>query len=152
CAVPRAAAGFHPPRSFEKTANDGGGGGVYATGAPRAKGYDCAICHVDAPRAIAAELASDPPDLAAGSYTPGVTYQLTVRLVGEHAGFGARSNQNGFLLEIDDDADRAAGAYVSLDPLTAEAIDDGRVVGGAPGPVTSWQFRWRAPAAGAGAL
>ena len=47
------AAAFHPAASFEKSANEGGGGGLYFTGALRGKGYDCAICHVEPAEEIA---------------------------------------------------------------------------------------------------
>lgn len=150
--APSTAAAFHPALSFEKTANEGGGGGIYFTGSPRDKGYDCAICHVEPAGTIAAELATDPPELAAGSYRPGSTYQLTVRLLGEHRGFGTRSNQNSFLLEAVDDQAVPAGAFVGLDLERVGVVDDGRVLGGRAGPETEWTFGWRAPAAGGGAV
>ncbi len=151
-AAPAPAAAFHPVLSFEKTANEGGGAGLYFTGSPRHKGYDCAICHADPAGRITAEVTSVPADLVAGSYAPGATYDLVVRLTGEHRGFGTRSNQNSFLVEVGDDRDLAAGDFVALDPDEMTLVDDGRVLGGRAGPDTAWRFGWRAPAAGSGAV
>lgn len=146
------ATAFHPPLSFEKTANEGGGGGMFFTGSPRHKGYDCAICHVDPDARIGVELTAVPPDLTAGRYAPAASYELTVRLSGEHRGFGARSNQNGFLMEAVDDRGVAVGSFAPIETGSATVVDDGRVLGGRAGPETEWRFRWTAPAAGTGAL
>ncbi len=150
--APVSAAAFHPALSFEKTANEGGGGGLSFTGSPRHKGYDCAICHVDPALRITAEVTSDPAGLSAGSYTPGASYALVVRMVGEHRGFGTRANQNGIVLEVTDDLGRSAGTFVGFDSDEMTPIDDGRVLGGRAGPDTEWRFGWRAPIAGTGAV
>ncbi len=149
CALPRTASAFHPVLSFEKTANEGGGSGMFFTGSLRQKGYDCAICHVEPALRIGAELEAAPSELTTGTYTPGTMYQLTVRLTGEHRGFGTRANQNSFLIEVTDDTDLAVGQFGALDD-TATVVDDGRVLGGRAGPETEWRFTWRAPPAGAG--
>src|SRR5262249_8227753 len=101
---------------------NGGGNRIYFTGSPRQKGYDCSICHTDAPRTIRAQLTLDPP--ASGAYQPGTTYAVTVTLVGEHAGFGAANNQNGFVAEVVDDSAQPAGAYAG-DVDLIKLVDDG---------------------------
>lgn len=142
-------AGFHPAASFEKSANQGGGGDLFYTGALRGKGYDCAICHVDPAAQIAIELVSEPP--LAGAYTPGVEHAITLTMVGEHRGFGAVANRNTFLAEVVTDADVSAGSFAAdLDRF--ELVDGDRVLASAAGAETTWSFTWQAPAAGAGAL
>jgi len=143
-------AGFHPAASFEKSANEGGGGGLFYTGALRDKGYDCAICHVDPAEQVAIELVAEPA-LSGGTYTPGTEYAITLTMVGEHRGFGAVSNRNTFLAEVVTDADAPAGSFAAdLDRF--ELVDDDRVVASAAGAETTWSFTWQAPASGAGAL
>lgn len=143
---------FHPGASFEKSANEGGGGGLYYTGAIRGKGYDCSICHVDPARDIDVELTSMPSGLAAGAYTPGATYTLTVTMRGEHRGFGAVSNQNTVLAEVVTDSDATAGAFVGVDLDDFLLLDGSRVLASRAGSLTEWSFPWQAPAAGTGAL
>ncbi len=143
-------AGFHQPASFEAGAGDGGGNRVYFDGSPRHKGYDCTACHTDAPRAITAQIAATPA--LAGAYQPGASYQIAVTLVGEHAGFGAADNQNGFVAEIVDDTAAPAGMLASPDLDVAQTIDDGNVIAGEGRGATAWAFTWTAPAAGAGAV
>jgi hypothetical protein len=143
---------YHPIASFDESPSLGGGGGNYFTGSPRFKAYDCTICHVDPDERIAVELATEPPELADGSYTPGQIYQVTLRLAGEHAGLGTTGNQNTFMAEIAGDDGSAAGAYVGFDTLQLRLGGGDRVIGArGRGPETEWEFEWRAPAAGYGA-
>lgn len=143
---------FHPGASFEKSANEGGGGGLYYTGALRGNGYDCAICHVEPAGEIAIDLSSEPPDLVAGSYTPGATYSLTVTMLGEHRGFGSVSNQNTFLAEVVADTDVEGGGFVAVDLDRFLLVDGDRVLASRAGSLTEWTFPWQAPVAGAGPL
>lgn len=145
-------AGFHPAASFEKSANEGGGGGLAYTGALRGKGYDCTICHVDSDAVIAVELTSAPAGLRDGVYMPGTAYAITLDLTGEHRGFGAVSNQNTFLAEVVTDADAPAGAFTAVDLDEFALVDGGRVLAARAGSETTWTFDWTAPAAGTGAV
>lgn len=147
--APRPARAFHPPESFDASANTGGGGGLHFTGSPRGKGYDCTICHVDSDGAITAQVVWDPP--VDGAYQPGTVYELEVSLVGEHAGFGAMTNPNSFVGEFVDDTAAPAGQVGNLGSKVV-TIGDGSVVGGEPIGGNTWTFGWQAPAAGTGAV
>jgi uncharacterized protein (TIGR03382 family) len=143
-------AGFHQPATFEAAAGAGGGNRIYFDGSPRQKGYDCTLCHTDAPKQIRAQLELTPA--IAGAYQPGMTYTIAVTLVGEHAGFGTADNQNGFVAELVDDGGQPAGTLASPDVSKVVTIDDGAVVSGEAKDTTTWQFAWTAPAAGRGAV
>ena len=138
--------GFHQPASFEASASDGGGNRVYFDGSPRQKSYDCTACHNDGSHAISARV-----DGIAGSYAPGMTYTITVALVGEHTGFGTANNQNGFVAEIVDDMRAPVGTLATPDIDRVALIDDGAVAAGEGKDATMWTFTWTAPAAGRGA-
>ena len=140
---------FHPAPSFDESANEGGGGGMHFTGAPRGKGYDCTICHVGSDGAIEARIELAPA--AAGAYQPGQTYRIAVSLVGEHRGFGAASNPNSFIAELVDDSGAHVGAVGDFGE-SIRAVGDGSVVGGEPALGNAWTFAWQAPPAGAGAV
>jgi hypothetical protein len=140
---------FHPAPSFDESANEGGGGGMHFTGAPRGRGYDCSICHVDSAAMIEARIELEPA--ADGAFQPGQTYQVAVRLVGEHRGFGAAGNQNSFLAEFVDDTGAHAGTVANLGERI-RMVGDGNVIGGEPLAGNRWTFAWQAPAAGTGAV
>jgi hypothetical protein len=145
---------YHGGKQFDESANIGGGGGMFFTGSPRWRGWDCTVCHVDADGAIGLELASEPAELLTdGRYLPGVTYRIEVSLVGEHLGGGALTNRNTFVLEIADQAGVSYGGYSQLDENEIATYDGGRVLAaaGAEGR-DRWTFHWTAPAAGAGRL
>jgi len=140
---------FHPAPSFDAPAAVGGGGGMYFTGSPRDRGYDCTICHVDSDGAIEARIELTPA--TDGAYVPGTTYQIAVSLVGEHRGFGSATNPNSFIAELVDDTRAHVGLVGNLG-TKVRAIGDGSVVGGEPIGGNAWTFAWQAPAAGAGAV
>jgi len=139
--------GFHQPASFEASSNDGGGNRVYFDGSPRQKSYDCSACHNDVPRTIEAKIDGLP-----AAYAPGMTYTVTVTLVGEHAGFGTADNQNGFLAELIDDQRNTVGTLAAPASGITQTIDDGAVIAGEGKGMTTWTFNWTAPAAGRGAI
>ena len=139
--------GFHQPATFEASANDGGGNRIYFDGSPRQKSYDCTACHDGGPRTIAARI-----DGVTDAYTPGMTYSITVALVGEHAGFGTANNQNGFVAELIDDTRQPAGTLATPDEDKVELVDDGAVIAGEGKGITMWTFTWTAPSAGRGAV
>jgi hypothetical protein len=97
--LPIPAFAFHGGHTFERSANEGGGGGMFFDGSPRFKGSTCAACHVrtcdnchgDDPgddeggeeddEGLRAEVTSDPGGLIRDRrYTPGETYEIRVRL------------------------------------------------------------------------
>jgi uncharacterized protein (TIGR03382 family) len=138
---------FHTPGTFDDTAAKGGGHRIYFTGSARQKGYDCGMCHTDSAGKISAQVQLTPS--ASGAYVPGQLYSVAVKLVGEHRGFGARNNQNGFVAEVVDDTGQTAGTYASTQN-SVELIDDGRVIAGEKADTTMWTFSWQAPVAGRG--
>lgn len=141
------AAAFHEVGSFERTANTGGGAGYYFTGSSRSKGYDCGICHTGAAGRIAIELQSNPPELAQGSYEPGVVYSLTVRLHGEHRGLASAFNPNTFTAEVVGDDGAALGAFAVTVGSVMRLRNDGQlaIAEGFGRGETEWDMRWTAP-------
>jgi hypothetical protein len=178
-----AAAAAHPTGfQFDQDAVGNDGTGLVAfTGAPRWAGHTCDVCHTDPPRRIGLRLEANPVDIFSIGYVPGMTYQMRVVLLGEHAGLDAaaagdacglatdpyqKCDDNGFAIEIDD-ADgvprgtlHAATADGSCDnsPPAPDAdayiLSDGTaaVQNGAHHAQTGWNLCWTAPAAGTGAL
>jgi hypothetical protein len=143
---------FIGPAAFGQSANQGGGGGMYFTGAPRGKSYDCSTCHVDAAHQIRADITFDGVPFFASSYTPGKTVQITIALSGEHLGMSAFRNVNTFLAEIDDDAGKPIATFGGFD-ASMVTVDNGAVIAAAGlAQQTSWTFHWTAPPAGTGPL
>src|SRR5258707_8951922 len=99
-----AARAYHAGDVFDKAAGAGGGGGVFYTGAPRERAWDCTACHQGAAGTIRIDLSAMPSALLDGaSYAPGQTYQLTAKLRGEHLGLGSpQANYNGFAIAAAD--------------------------------------------------
>ena len=148
--LPATVHAFHRAETFDAPAIDGGGGKVSFSGSPRARGYDCAICHADASGAIRVAIGSDPPELATERrYVPGRRYQITVALTGAHRGLGAARDRNGFALEILDDRDRPAGALEALGPdVIVLAGDPVALAAGDRLGATEWTVSWTAPDGG----
>ncbi len=137
---------FHEVASFSRTANSGGGGGMYYSGSKRFKGYDCSICHVDAQRRIAVEVNSP---LTSGVYTPGLIYPVTVRLLGEHRGLQSAFNPNTFVADFTDAAGNPVGLVASGgQQVLLEAERTVAVAEGFGEGETEWTFSWWAPSEG----
>lgn len=164
-----------------------GAGGYYGTGSATDFGVRCSHCHVtspgDPPPAVTAIVDAVPPFGNVGGnrgYTPGTTYRLTIRQIGDRIGLPpAMRNINGIAATIEDSNGRVAGQLrpdgVVVSPCpsappwgtgssvpTRPASYAGRtttVYGdchavlslGDPGR-TTWTFDWVAPAAGSGTL
>ena len=152
------AAAYHPLRDYAASANTGGGARMYFTGSPRWRGYDCTICHVDAPGLMRFEVTSEPAELlTSGAWTPGKEYTLTLRMVGETR--HSESEHNTFLLGVEDDRGQPAGTFSDpggdLQPAPGGGhggvASDG-VVAGKAGKFDVWTFRYTAPVAGTGRL
>jgi hypothetical protein len=153
-AAPAAARAFHAGNQFDKPAGAGGGGGVFYTGAPRERGWDCTACHIDPPHTIQLDIGSMPASLlTTGQYAPNQSYAITAKLVGEHAGLKSpESNYNSFTVAVLDSKGALAGKFSGY---AAEDLYDGGFVlisAGKKVGVTSWSFTWTAPAALSGAV
>lgn len=173
CLAPSSPAfAFHGGHTFERSANEGGGGGMFFDGSPRFKGYTCAVCHVrtceschgddeededeggeDDDEALRVEVTSDPSELVRDRrYTPGATYAIRVRLRGEHLGLRSRSRIRTFVAEIDDDDAVPVGGY-SFDEQAILAWDGGRVIAArGTEDQREWTFDVTMPGPGAGGL
>jgi len=139
----------------------GGGNGIYFTGSPRYKGYDCSVCHALAAEQITVELNSEPPELfAEGRWTPGQTYFIRATMLGEHLGNANAGNgydHNSLVAEVIDDFGGLVGEWDGDDPNSVFTMDvaggDSRVVAAySDDGGTVWNLRFTAPAAGAGRL
>ncbi len=144
---------FHLSNSFEVSANEGGGGGIFFTGAARWKRYDCAICHVGKNGGVTVGLTSSPPELfTRGEWEPNRTYEIVVEMLGESRGFASGVNFNTFVAELSDGAGQPLRSF-DFDPAELDTWNDGQVIGARGDPDrTRWSFRFTAPSAGAGAL
>jgi hypothetical protein len=151
--APATARAFHAGNLFDKPPGAGGGGGLFYTGAPRDKGWDCTACHQGPPGKIQIRLRADPPDLLQTfRYTPGQTYTFDVTMEGESAGLGSPlSNFNALAVSIVDPKGAPVG---SMSGFAAEEFYSGWpttiVSGGQRVGATSWSFQWIAGEAGAG--
>ena len=145
---------FHGRADFGKRGIEGGGGGMYYTGSPRSRGYDCTVCHLDAPGRIRVTVDSDPPGLISEQrYVPDQTYALTVRMLGEHRGLGEMLNPNTFTAEITDRDGAQMGLFAGLGPNVERPSSEELVVArGETDAQTEWSFEWTAPQPGAGTL
>lgn len=143
---------FHGQADFDKPALEGGGDGMYYTGSPRFRRWDCTLCHTDAPGEMFLTLASDPPELVRDArWAPSTTYRVTVSMQNEHRGRGAALNPNTFVLEMLDGEARAAGLFVGLGPEVERPPGQELVIArGEIDGVTEWTFDWEAPAPGTG--
>jgi len=152
-----------------------GGSGDFGTGGARDKGIQCAHCHVEAQGLISGDFGFSPPlggTPSALTYTPGLTYQVTVRLVGEHLGLSGCDQYalhvNNFAASFEDGSGRSAGvligdsgmrsdncqAAVPMDVTgtTVTAGDCHAVFSHSAQNLTQWTFSWMAPRAGSGTL
>jgi hypothetical protein len=146
------AGAFYTRGYFERSAALGGAGRLYYTGASRERGWDCTACHEGAERRIRITFETEPPELiGARRYVPGVTYAIDVVLEGEHLGFDAQFNSNGFVAEVSKGNERAGS--LSSGPGT-EIVENGRIVLSRNDEMglARWRFRWTAPEAGTGTV
>jgi hypothetical protein len=151
--APGGALAFHDPDQYGRQAMSGGGARSWFTGSRRFAGYDCALCHTNAPRRVRLELASSPAGLFdTGRYVPQAEYRITVRLAAASLGAGLPADRNAFTAEaVADDGEAAAGTLDAADEQV-ELVDEGRVVGPSASLAsgTEWSFTWIAPPPGSG--
>jgi hypothetical protein len=150
------AGAFQDAASFLRPVHLGGASGILHTGSARFRGYDCSMCHQQAPGDMRLELSSDPPDLLSeGRYEPGASYTITVTMLGEHRAVGDEGNQNMFVAELVDDQAQPQGVFEEIDLSTLQRDGgdvniDGAVFGATN--LTAWQLLWTAPSTGTGRL
>ena len=150
---PRAALAFHAGSLFDKPSGAGGGGKIFYTGSPKEKGWHCGACHLDAPGKIQIVLEADQGLFQSFAYTPGMSYDITATLIGEHAGTqSATANFNGLAMTVVDESGEPAGSlsgpaddFYSSGPATI-------VTSGQKVAQTKWSLRWRAPDTAIGAV
>lgn len=153
-----------------------GASGLPFTGAPRLAGHTCDVCHTSAPRRISMRLEIDRLDLFKVGYEPHETYHIRVEMLHEWAGLSGGGeacgdpmhfipcNDNGFALEIDDEAGQPVGGFAQTrggrcgsegkEDLQVYVLADGSAVthAGAASDQTSWDLCWTAPERGTGPL
>jgi len=148
CLLPVGALGYHTGAYFDKAPGAGGGGGLFYTGSPRERGWDCAACHTDPPGKIRAQITSEPAELfARGRYVPGETYDIHVEIVREKFGRSSGiSNHNGMAVSIIDNALLPAGRVGGFGAgIFYQRGDNILATEGLEANVTAWDFSWTAP-------
>lgn len=165
---------FHSPSTQIAPDGSPGTGGLYATGSVRDKGVTCAHCHIKAEGKIGVTITTTPAWGKVGalsSYKPGTTYQFEVVLTGEHRGLDGQhpGQQNGMNLTVEDANGKTVGVYTNDRGLSSDKCPQTGPPDPYPGTTyvwgdchgilfnrkdgnTKWNFSWRAPAAGTGAL
>lgn len=145
---------FHTVDTFSDQAAVGGGGGIYYTGSPRFRRWDCTACHIDAPKELLLNLSSEPPELLTqGVYVPGEVYTITLGFRNESRGLDSRANYNTFALEIIDGAVEPVGGFFNFDENLLRVTPGGDAIiarGQKNIDINSWTFQWGAPEAGRG--
>ena len=154
--------GFQFHYFFETSLTQGGGGGLYYTGSPRYKRYDCRICHVNPPGVIKVDLWTEPVDIFQSGYKPGETY--TVHLTLEENTLGIPNSllsTNNFCAEVLDGSGRNAGTFDLgfkwdqftrlIDPVVLSP-DETVVLSGFFDKDLHWQWFWTAPEPGSSSL
>ncbi len=153
-----------------------GGGGILGTGSASDHGITCAHCHTNAAGMIDLQFTFTPTlPLVGGqpTYTPGQSYQVDVKLTGEHLGTGVcdqyMTHVNNFAATFEGDSGKLAGVLssdsgqtssscppnVPMLPINGTTVlyNDCRAVLASGGEDrTTWTFSWQAPPAGAGTL
>lgn len=145
---------FHTVDTFSEQASVGGGGGIYYTGSPRFRRWDCSACHINAPGELLLNLSSEPPELLTqGTYVPETVYTITVGFRNESRGLESRANYNSFALEILDGQVEPVGGFFNYDENLLRVTPSGDTIiarGQKNLDINSWTFQWGAPAAGRG--
>jgi hypothetical protein len=140
---------FHAGSEFDRPAGAGGGGGLFYTGAPRERRWNCTACHIDAPATIKLGFASMPGALlTSATYSPSQAYVLKAQLLGEHEGLASpTSNYNGLAIVAVDRTGAVAGRFSGYAPEDFYDGGSALVSAGKKVGVTDWSFTWTAPPA-----
>lgn len=145
---------FHTVDTFSDPTSEGGAAGVYYTGSPRFRAWDCTACHLDPSGELLLDIASEPASLFTdGAYVPEAVYEITVGLRNESRGLDANANYNTVAVEILDARTEPVGGFFGFDENLMKATPGGDVLfarGQKNLEVASWTFRWQAPPAGTG--
>ena len=150
-AVPRSALAFHAGITFTDPPAKGGGGGLFYLGTKAERGWDCSVCHIEAPGRVRVRLESEPPELMRDfRYELDTRYEITVHMVvdgGETLGVqNPVSNYNGIGLTFLDSAGDALGKpsgpadeFQEINFTTLFSL-------GTNAGETKWSFSWTSPA------
>ncbi|MFO0614842.1 MAG: hypothetical protein U0414_19800 [Polyangiaceae bacterium] len=148
--APQRAFAFHAGQTFSDPPGSGGGGGIFYLGTPKERGWDCGMCHRDAPKRIRLRLQSDPPELFERfEFQPGLRYAITATMEidggAEELGAASPGNANAMSATFEDDDGAASG-------LATGVADDWTITNGATltykGTKTGarvFTFNWFAP-------
>jgi hypothetical protein len=146
-----------------------GGGGILGTGGQTDFGITCASCHTSGAQNYGS-ISVDFAPAFNGQYVPGTTYTITATLKGEHLGVSGcdpnMDNRNQIVVTFEDDMGKVAGVMAgdygssascpSTPPpqgFTGSTLlwkDCHAIIANTQKNVTSWTFKWTAPAQGAG--
>lgn len=143
------AAAFHTGRTFGDPPGAGGGGGIFYLGMPLERGWNCTMCHEDAPGRMEIRVTVEPPELFQSfRYESGATYAFTVKMVwkdgASELGLGAgRSNFNALAVGASDPEGIFAGTLQGGGFVAGSGA--GTIASDVGDGVTSWQFNWFAP-------
>lgn len=152
-ASPSVARAYHAGAMFDRPPGAGGGGGIFYTGSPLEHGWNCTLCHEDAPGKVRVLLKVEPSELfQTFTLVPGQTYSFTATLDGETLGKSSPlSNYNTIAASFTDAKGipvGSVGGFAAEDFYSGNAstiVSAGQKVG-----VTSWSFQYTAPDASAG--
>jgi hypothetical protein len=152
-----------------------GGAAIIGTGGATDHNITCANCHTKGENKIDLKLEFSPPLPSVGglpTYTPGQTYQVSVKLTGEHLGLSGcgqyLTHVNNFAATIENGGGKLAGVLSSdsgqssancpksmpkpINGTTVLYDDCHAVLASGAEKLASWSFGWTAPEAGAGPL
>lgn len=150
-AMPRVAFAFHAGITFTEPPASGGGGGLLYLGTKAERGWNCSVCHIDAPENVKVKLTSEPPELMADfRYQLDTRYEITVQMViegGETRGVqNPIANYNGIGLTFLDASGEplgkpsgAADKFQEINFTTLFSL-------GTNAGETKWAFSWTSPA------
>jgi hypothetical protein len=150
-AMPRAAFAFHAGITFTEPPASGGGGGLLYLGTKAERGWNCSVCHTDAPGNVQVKLTSEPPELMRDfRYQPDTRYEITVQMViagGETRGTqNPIANYNGigltFLDAVGEPLGKPSGPADEFQEINFTTLFS---LGTNAGE-TKWSFSWTSPA------
>ncbi len=141
---------YHTGKTFGQRAIEGGGGGIFYVGMPLERGWDCTMCHLDAPGRMKIEVDVDPPGLfETFRYEVGESYAFVVNMVWEDGATelglsSGRSNFNALVVGVADAEGIFAGSLQGGDFVSGSG--NGTIASeGLSGGQTRYTFRWFAP-------
>ena len=151
---PTDAFAFHAGITFSTPPAAGGGGGVFYLGTKNERGWDCTMCHLDAPGRLKLRLTSDPPELLSlYQYEPETRYDIKVEMVVQGEELGTQNpmaNYNTMGVTFLNAAGATSGKPSGLADVFQEINFSMLFSVGTNAGETTWDFAWNAPDAGVG--